>query len=281
MHEQESLLQQKNLELAIIEEFIYVLTTCEGHRDVLNTARSIYGMLGAKKVAVLWDDFRLEQELNIDKNKLYELPDTFVQNGDIIILMKFRNNPFGVVRITPFKKQTIEDEERITIFKIVANALSLIVGALLEEDKLKEAQKLSSIFGRQQLKQFFEKQLERSQMFDLPIGLIRISVDNLKEISASKGYTFRENFMAFLLKLIEFNIRSVDFARRYDKNSFLIILPGFDDIGLLNFSDTLVRELRKELNDFSKHNDCPAAKISFRVYCYPSDKEQIMHLFNE
>lgn len=268
-------LQQKNLELAIIEEFISVLTTCEGHRDVLNSARSVYAMIGAKEVKILWQEFRIKEAACISPEQLQEYPDTSVKDDKIMLLMKYRNSAVGIVIIEPYEKSALNDEEKLTIYKIISNALSLMIGSLLEKDMLKKRQRLSRTIGPEQANYFFNRQVEEAQKFEMPIGIIKVTIKDIE----SMDYNIIKKLLAFVLETLEFNIRSIDFVSRYDNDSFLIILPGFDQIYIKDFSDTLKADIEKETNDFMRLNHFSyKISYSFMELVYPQDKDGIENI---
>jgi len=226
-------------------------------------------------VRIYWNEFKLLNDLDMTIEQLRKLPDTQIKSNNLFIPMMYQNSRYGLVILEPYDNNYLKDEEKITIYKLIVNALSLSIGALNMMDKLKSEYKMSSVVGRKELKRFYLEQQDKTKAFSIPIAVLKITVKNISEFIKTVNFEFSEDVIKFIQSILEYNTRAVDLVRRYDKGIFLVIMPGFDDVSSTAFVQQLEKEILREINDFISKHDAPSLKLSIDSFIYPAQKNKI------
>lgn len=94
---------------------------------------------------------------------------------------------------------------------------------LLREQSVRDH--LTGLFNRRYMEETLERELLRAKRKQLPLGIIMLDLDNLKQFNDTWGHAAGDEVLASLGKLLLKQIRGEDIASRYGGDEFILILP--------------------------------------------------------
>jgi len=116
-------------------------------------------------------------------------------------------------------------------------------------------------------------EISRSRRFDLPVSLLMMDIDYFKTYNDECGHPNGDKVLKKFAKIIQGNVREVDFPTRYGGEEFAVILPGTDKKSAV----IVAEKLRKlvEQTAFPHVSKVPERKItiSLGVASFPVDAD--------
>lgn len=136
---------------------------------------------------------------------------------------------------------------------------------------------LTGLYNRRELEQQFHDELTRAARYERPLGLLWIDVDSFKAINDRFGHLVGDEVLRRLARLLQNNIRNVDYAARWGGEELVIVLP---EVGLPEATDMaerlrrLVASCRVDIGD-----GVVSATVSIGVAAYPEHGQTVEELF--
>jgi len=84
---------------------------------------------------------------------------------------------------------------------------------------------LTNLFNRRYLEETLEREIQRAERTQSPLGVILVDVDHFKQINDTLGHPTGDIVLQELGKLLAGQIRQSDIACRYGGDEFVLILP--------------------------------------------------------
>lgn len=97
--------------------------------------------------------------------------------------------------------------------------------AELKLKKLALYDKLTQIYNRYALEEFFAKEIAKAERYKIPFSVVFFDVDDFKLINDTYGHKMGDTVLKKLASLIKRHIRKSDILGRYGGEEFLLILP--------------------------------------------------------
>lgn len=90
---------------------------------------------------------------------------------------------------------------------------------------------LTGLYNRRELDQQFADEVERARRYERPLALLWLDVDEFKAINDRLGHLVGDDVLRALARLLQENIRNVDYAARYGGEELAVVMPemGVDE----------------------------------------------------
>lgn len=156
----------------------------------------------------------------------HDIPDAFYISDRIAII----ENQSILFQGSPIELEQAKDE---TIEQFI-NSL----------ESLKD--ELTGLETRQQLENFYSKEMERFDLFEEPFSLLLLSIENLDAIKQSAGHIAAQRLIQGIAKLTKGRLKTSDVIGRYSPDKILAVLPRTDASSAGRLENRLARELTTE-----------------------------------
>jgi diguanylate cyclase (GGDEF)-like protein len=174
---------------------------------------------------------------------------------DVCSILRQENRTAGVLLVCRAGAAFDDDEQRV--IEIFSAQLSMLL------ENLRARQKIISLADTDELtgipnRRFFRKQLTsemgRSRVYNVPLSLLLIDVDNFKEINDRFGHPMGDVVLSELCGAIHEILRSPDDVSRFGGDEFAVILPHTDAGGAAAVADRILKRVQ-DLSILSPEDD--------------------------
>ncbi|MBS3765446.1 diguanylate cyclase, partial [Candidatus Bipolaricaulota bacterium] len=145
------------------------------------------------------------------------------------------------------------DKTAIGLAEILAGHLHEEIKRIrLEEELRKRAIRdpLTGVYNRRYFNETLEKEIERSERYENPIGFLMIDVNRFKEINDNYSHQVGDEMLKEVSNLLQENVRAADSVVRYGGDEFLVMMPETN-----GEIDNTVERLRRELEKWNAESD--------------------------
>lgn len=254
---------------------------------VLADSSSIIEYRDGKYKFVAWENFddnvikHIEEKMNLtkpvnlenirEKKSVMKVDDVYklsywikIENvrsyiGSPII---YKDEVIAILNVDSKKPNNFSESDVINI-----EILSKIVSTITEKDHLfneiNELNRrledisvkdyLTSLFNRRKLEEILKYQINIFLRKKINFQLIMIDIDNFKMINDNLGHLEGDQLLIKVGKILEKNIRKVDYLFRYGGDEFIIILPDFPPNDVEIVMNRINSQFKEEFNNFSKN----------------------------
>ena len=123
---------------------------------------------------------------------------------------------------------------------------------------------LTNLFNRRYLEETLEREIQRAERTQNPLGVIMMDIDNFKQINDTFGHPTGDIVLKELGKLLAVQIRQSDIACRYGGDEFVLILPDTS-------RDTTKRRAESIIKKAKSLNIPVSITISLGIAIFPND----------
>ncbi len=116
-------------------------------------------------------------------------------------------------------------------------------------DKLKELIEIDDLTGLFNMRSIYQKidlELDRARRTDSCVGAIMMDMDFFKRVNDENDHLFGSFVLSEIGRIIQENIRSIDFAARYGGDEFLIVLTDSSTEGITTFCQRLREKISEK-----------------------------------
>lgn len=136
---------------------------------------------------------------------------------------------------------------------------------------------LTNVYNRRHFDYAFHEEVDRSERYDRPFGLLYADVDHFKSVNDRFGHAAGDEVLKRVALVLRQGVRNIDTVARIGGEEFAVILPETPPEGTTLVAERLVASLAE--SDLSK----PVEKVtmSMGVACYPQsarNPEEVKHL---
>lgn len=170
-------------------------------------------------------------------------------------LKSYISVPIGDVGVF-FAASTEEEgfgERESNLAEILAGHLNEEIKRIRLEEKLRSRairDPLTGLYNRRYFNETLEKEVERSERYEVPIGFLMIDVNRFKEINDRYSHQVGDKVLKEVADLLSSNVRDADSVVRYGGDEFLVMMPETNG----GVSNTISR-LRNNLEDWNETSD--------------------------
>jgi diguanylate cyclase (GGDEF)-like protein len=172
------------------------------------------------------------------KKELYknELPEFINEDLEGILFqipLSLKGDYIGVLSLSSAAQLESDINEKEEFWKAsctkLANALGVQVLALPGFERFKAfniRDGATSLFNRQYMEETLEREVAAAKRRGTPIGVMKVKVDGFVELEAKYGEHTCDRLMWEISGKLPQFIRTEDIPSRYEKDTFVVILPG-------------------------------------------------------
>lgn len=157
-----------------------------------------------------------------------------VENRTAGLIVVFRESP-------PFSK---DDESLLAIFSA---HLALQIGNLQARERimqLADTDDLTGIANKRHFRRRLASEMERARVYNLPLTLILLDIDDFKRINDTHGHTMGDVVLSEFCATICESLRPPDFFARFGGDEFAVILPHTDVAGACSAAERIMAQVR-------------------------------------
>lgn len=194
------------------------------------------------------------------------------ENPVLCIHMVSQGDTLGSFHLAFEHESEIGTNER-RIAASVAEKVSLTIANLkLREDLQHQAIRdpLTGLFNRRYLEESMERELQRGERNNSPVGIMMIDLDHFKRFNDSFGHDAGDMVLRKLGENIRTSIRSMDIGCRFGGEEFIIIMPDCDLVGLEKRANLLCDKVRL-LELQYQNSSLGRVTLSIGLSVYPRD----------
>jgi diguanylate cyclase (GGDEF)-like protein len=127
---------------------------------------------------------------------------------------------------------------------------------------------LTELYNRRYLREALEMEFAHPERSSLPTAILMIDSDHLKEINDRFGHKAGDDFLVFISKVIQQNVRVGDIACRYGGDEFVIVLSNVTQ----NIALGKAEKLRKTVAEHHilHRNEKISISISIGIAMFPA-----------
>ena len=137
---------------------------------------------------------------------------------------------------------------------------------------------LTGLYNRRELEQQLQDELVRARRYDRPIGLLWLDVDHFKRVNDQYGHLAGDKVLRELSRLLQANIRSVDYVARYGGEELVIVLPEVDVNEAMEMAERLRRMVESAKIEVAE-NQKVNVTVSIGVAAFPVHGREATNLF--
>ncbi len=256
-----SALEKRNVEISLLSEILTVLQFSpeldEAYKLVGNVIRQLFSGLNGSVLAVdpdraelstrvswgresdLKGPFRVDDCLAIQTGKPYLNSDTTQEKvcahieppfprSTYCVPIRIDNLPAGCLSIQPESKDGVFQDGEIRL----ANSACEQLGLALTNIKLRQGLReqaiqdgLTGLYNRLYMDESLSREIYRQERKGLPLSVIMIDFDNLKEINDLYGHAAGDAVLRALGHLLKQSVRVSDLPCRYGGDEFVLVMP--------------------------------------------------------
>lgn len=131
----------------------------------------------------------------------------------------------------------------------------------LQEQASRDA--LTGLWNRKQMFRILEKEINRSQRDDLPVGIIMIDIDKFKAINDTYGHQTGDLVLQETAVILRDSVRNYDEICRYGGDELLVILPNCSLVKV----ESIAERLRQKISRHEISSDDVSLKVTFSLGC--------------
>jgi diguanylate cyclase (GGDEF)-like protein len=191
---------------------------------------------------------------------------------EVYSILRQENRTAGVILICRAESPFSEDEQRVV--EIFSAQLSMLLDNLRAREKiisLAERDDLTGIPNRRYFRRQLTMEMERVRVYNVPLSLILIDVDEFKVINDTFGHVMGDVVLSELSGAIKGMLRSPDNVSRFGGDEFAVILPHTDSAGASAVAERILK-LIQELEISSDEHGVVKCTVSIGIaQCQPAD----------
>ena len=222
----------------------------------------------ARKLAPLLDKKALLSVFNEEIKHLGEVSDVefTTRPGNDYFEFRFGKDPADVFSIKTKAERIIEALPHF------AKLLQLCVERINLYDQLQEVSihdSLTGVYNRRYFTLRYLEEFERAKKFNLNLAFIMVDVDHFKKINDTYGHLVGDAVLRDIARLLQENIREIDFLARFGGEEFALILPETDKAGAIMVGERLRTVVSRE--KMRVFDETLLATISVGAATYPQN----------
>ncbi len=132
-------------------------------------------------------------------------------------------------------------------------------------NELVDKDDLTGLFNMRSLYQKLDYELERSSRYGRSVAVVMMDMDHFKSVNDENDHLFGSYVLSEVGKIINENMRKVDFAARYGGDEFLIVLTETNVEGARTFCERLRVMIEKSTFKNDQHEKKLTSSLGFAI----------------
>lgn len=109
----------------------------------------------------------------------------------------------------------------------------------IELNRLATTDKLTNINNRRKIEELLQHELDRSERFAHPFGLVILDIDHFKEVNDKYGHQAGDRVLQEIAHLLANKLRKTDLIGRFGGEEFIIICPESNKDDIIDLMERL------------------------------------------
>ncbi len=191
---------------------------------------------------------------------------------DMHSTLRQENRTAGALLVCRSSDRFTEDEQHV--MDIFSAHVSMLLENLRARQKiisLADTDDLTGVPNRRHFRKQLTYEMERARVYNVPLSLLLIDVDNFKEINDTFGHVMGDVVLSELCGTIKASVRTPDAVSRFGGDEFAVILPHTDATGAAAVADRILTRVR-EMPIISADEGPIRGSVSIGIaQCEPTD----------
>jgi diguanylate cyclase (GGDEF)-like protein len=183
------------------------------------------------------------------RSEEHDLPAAMDDNRDTLrhemhAVLKHEDRPAGLVAVWRNEPYSAQEAE---ILEICSTVLSIHFTNLRSREKIvamAEVDDLTGVPNRRFFRRQLVQEIARASVYNLPLSLLIVDVDNFKEINDAFGHTVGDAVLSELCAKIREMLRTPDWVSRFGGDEFAVVLPHTDLAGAGSVAERMLGTVR-------------------------------------
>jgi diguanylate cyclase (GGDEF)-like protein len=160
-------------------------------------------------------------------------------------IIRIHRRPAGMIMLfrgsEPF---AVSEQQIVEIFAAQVAMLLAQFSARAEIRGLADTDDLTGIGNKRSLRRHLTQEVERARVYNLPLSMLMIDVDDFKAINDRHGHTIGDVVLSELCGAIRERLRPPDIFTRFGGDEFAVILPHTDLAGARAVAERVLERVR-------------------------------------
>ena len=139
---------------------------------------------------------------------------------------------------------TVSEQQIVEIF---AAQVAMLLSQLSARDEIRglaDTDDLTGIGNKRSLRRHLTQEVERARVYNLPLSVLMIDLDDFKEINDRHGHTVGDVVLSELCGAVRETLRPPDVFARFGGDEFAVILPHTDADGAWAVAQRILEQVR-------------------------------------
>lgn len=145
-------------------------------------------------------------------------------NGLLVIPLIIERTVLGCLVIFCHPDVVDSYDRQQAFFNAVWGQLALALSIAIQGE-LAILDRLTGMVNRAYFTKRLLQEVERSNRYKLPLGMLMIDIDNFKSVNDTLGHPQGDAVLKLVAKLIKGSVRAIDLVGRYGGEEFIVLLP--------------------------------------------------------
>ena len=160
-------------------------------------------------------------------------------------MLEVENRTAGLIIV--FRGSTAFSTDDESLLAIFSAHLALHIGNLRARERIMQmadTDDLTGIANKRHFRRRLTSEMERARVYNLPLTLILLDIDDFKRINDTFGHTMGDVVLSEFCGTIRDSLRPPDFFARFGGDEFAVILPHTDVAGACAAAERIMAQVR-------------------------------------
>ncbi|HSP33391.1 MAG TPA: sensor domain-containing diguanylate cyclase [Thermoanaerobaculia bacterium] len=165
---------------------------------------------------------------------------------DVHAILRQEDRTAGLLLMARGGSPFSDDEQNV--MEIFTAQLSMLLENLRAREKiisLAETDELTGVHNRRYFRRQLSYEMERARVYNVPLALLLIDVDDFKEVNDSFGHVMGDIVLSELCGTVKSTLRTPDSISRFGGDEFAVILPHTDMTGAGAVAERVLRRVEE------------------------------------
>ncbi len=261
----------------------FLLIVGTGYDDSLNGSLRVRSGEGIVGVAIEHrKTINLEDFTNLERHSRVTISE-FEKAGlkaELVTPLVGVDGLYGAVALGDISFRVPEEKRYLSMIGDII-ALAYDKAKMLLKDQVQGMfDELTGVYSKGYFAQRFSAEIRKAENYLLPLSLVMLDIDNLKEINEKYGYETGNRVIRYVAQIAKEKTRRADFVARYNSDRFVIVMISSNKEQAYIHASRIVHEVAARPFALPDSGDEVKITVSAGVAAYTQDGVQPSDLIN-